>query len=97
MKVPSFTSLFNYKLQVLFLLVFENKDKIVLVMQYASGGELYDYVSYHKVLSDSDARRLFRQIATAIYYCHKVGTEILYQDFNRLLFSRTKSVTETWN
>lgn len=57
-----------------FALVFENKDKIVLVMQYASGGELYDYVSYHKVLTDSDARRLFRQIATAIYYCHKVKT-----------------------
>lgn len=52
--------------------VFENKDKIVLVMQYANGGELYEYVSYHKMLSDSEARRLFRQIATAIYYCHKV-------------------------
>ena len=52
--------------------VFENKDKIVLVMQYASGGELYDYVSFHKALSDTEARRVFRQIATAIYYCHKV-------------------------
>ncbi|XP_075590028.1 uncharacterized protein LOC124491459 isoform X2 [Dermatophagoides farinae] len=51
--------------------VFENKDKIVLVMQYASGGELYDYVSFHKALSDTEARRVFRQIATAIYYCHK--------------------------
>ena len=56
----------------LFFTVFENKDKIVLVMQYASGGELYDYVSYHKALSDMEARRVFRQIATAIYYCHKV-------------------------
>lgn len=26
--------------------VFENKDKIILVMEYASGGELYDFVSY---------------------------------------------------
>lgn len=51
--------------------VFENKDKIVLVMQYASGGELYEYVSDRKVLNDSEARRLFRQIAAAIYYCHK--------------------------
>lgn len=51
--------------------VFENKDKIVLVMQYASGGELYEYVSSRKVLNDMDARRLFRQISTAIYYCHK--------------------------
>lgn len=51
--------------------VFENNDKIVLVMQYASGGELYEYVSARNALSDQDARRLFRQIATAIYYCHK--------------------------
>lgn len=57
-------------------LVFENKDKIVLVMQYASGGELYDYVSYKKALNDSEARRLFRQIATAIYYCHKVKESV---------------------
>ncbi|XP_074598786.1 nuak family kinase 1 isoform X2 [Brevipalpus obovatus] len=51
--------------------VFENKQKIVLVMQYASGGELYEYVSERKLLNDNDARRLFRQIATAVYYCHK--------------------------
>lgn len=53
--------------------VFENKNKIVLVMQYANGGELYEYVSERKVLTDAEARRLFRQIATAIYYCHKVS------------------------
>ncbi|CAM6001388.1 unnamed protein product, partial [Sphagnum balticum] len=51
--------------------VFENKDKIVLVMQFASGGELYEYVSDRKMLTDAEARRLFRQIATAVYYCHK--------------------------
>lgn len=51
--------------------VFENKDKIVLIMQYAPGGELYEYVSQSKVLDDAEARRLFRQIATAIFYCHQ--------------------------
>jgi len=51
--------------------VFENKDKIVLVMQYAPGGELYEYVSQSKILDDLEARRLFRQIALAIYYCHQ--------------------------
>lgn len=51
--------------------VFENKDKIVLVMQYAPGGELFEYVSQSKNLDDNEARRLFRQIATAIYYCHQ--------------------------
>ncbi|XP_055926533.1 probable serine/threonine-protein kinase MARK-A [Argiope bruennichi] len=51
--------------------VFETRQKIVIVMQYASGGELYDYLGCHETLPDSEARRLFRQIASAIYYCHK--------------------------
>lgn len=44
---------------------------MVLVMEYAAGGELYDYLSERKVLSEDEARRIFRQIATACYYCHK--------------------------
>ncbi|CAL1285264.1 unnamed protein product [Larinioides sclopetarius] len=51
--------------------VFENKEKIVLVMQFAAGGELFNYLFEKKVLSDNDARRIFRQIASAVYYCHK--------------------------
>ncbi|XP_066146852.1 uncharacterized protein Nuak1 isoform X2 [Euwallacea fornicatus] len=51
--------------------VFENREKMVLVMEYAAGGELYDYLSERKVLPEEEARRIFRQIATASYYCHK--------------------------
>ncbi|XP_046743230.1 uncharacterized protein LOC124409570 isoform X2 [Diprion similis] len=51
--------------------VFENREKMVLVMEYAAGGELYDYLSERKVLSEHEARRIFRQISTAVYYCHK--------------------------
>nr|CAI5852836.1 unnamed protein product [Callosobruchus analis] len=51
--------------------VFENREKMVLVMEYAAGGELYDYLSERKVLNEEEARRIFRQIATACYYCHK--------------------------
>ncbi|CAH2005031.1 unnamed protein product [Acanthoscelides obtectus] len=51
--------------------VFENREKMVLVMEYAAGGELYDYLSERKVLNEEEARRIFRQIATASYYCHK--------------------------
>ena len=45
---------------------------MVLVMEYAAGGELYDFLSERRVLSENEARRIFRQIATAVYYCHKV-------------------------
>ncbi|CAD6194816.1 unnamed protein product [Caenorhabditis auriculariae] len=51
--------------------VFENKDKIILVMEYSSGGELYDYVSRCGSLPESEARRIFRQITSAVLYCHK--------------------------
>ncbi len=52
-------------------LVFENKEKMVLVMEIAAGGELYDYLSERKCLEENEARRVFRQIACAVYYCHK--------------------------
>ena len=55
-----------------FCLVFENKEKMVLVMEIAAGGELYDYLSERKSLEENEARRIFRQIATAVFYCHKV-------------------------
>ncbi|CAB3409499.1 unnamed protein product [Caenorhabditis bovis] len=51
--------------------VFENKDKIILVMEYSSGGELYDYVSRCGSLPECEARRIFRQITSAVLYCHK--------------------------
>jgi serine/threonine protein kinase len=55
----------------IFLSVFENKEKMVLVMEIAAGGELYDYLSDKKCLEEKEAKRIFRQIATAVYYCHK--------------------------
>uniref|UniRef100_A0A0K2VA38 Protein kinase domain-containing protein n=2 Tax=Lepeophtheirus salmonis TaxID=72036 RepID=A0A0K2VA38_LEPSM len=51
--------------------VFENKEKMVLVMEMANGGELYDFLSDKKCLAEHEARRIFRQIATAVFYCHK--------------------------
>ncbi|KAL2103776.1 hypothetical protein ACEWY4_000644 [Coilia grayii] len=53
--------------------VFECRDKIVIVMEYASGGELYDYVQQRQRLSETEARNLFRQITSAVHYCHKSG------------------------
>lgn len=46
-------------------------------MEYAAGGELYDYLSEKKVLTEEEAKRIFRQVAIAIFYCHKVSILIL--------------------
>ncbi|KAM4678191.1 NUAK family SNF1-like kinase 1 isoform 2-T2 [Discoglossus pictus] len=53
--------------------VFENKDKIVIIMEYASKGELYDYISERRRLSERETRHFFRQIVSAVHHCHKNG------------------------
>lgn len=53
--------------------VFENKDKIVIVMEYASRGDLYDYICDKKNISEREARHFFRQIVSAVHYCHQVS------------------------
>lgn len=69
---------------LLLFAVFENKDKIVIVMEYASKGELYDYISERRRLSERETRHFFRQIVSAVHYCHKVRVELveLYDEIN---------------
>ncbi|XP_054465562.1 NUAK family SNF1-like kinase 1 [Anoplopoma fimbria] len=71
--------------------VFESRDKIVIVMEYASRGELYDYIQERRRLPEPEARSIFRQITSAVHYCHKNGVVhrdlkleniLLDQDFN---------------
>ena len=52
--------------------MFENQDKIVIVMEYASGGELYEYLASKSGITDDEARGFFRQIVSAVRYCHQV-------------------------
>ncbi|XP_063283598.1 NUAK family SNF1-like kinase 1 [Pelobates fuscus] len=58
--------------------VFESRDKIIIVMEYASNGELYDFINNKHQISESEARGIFRQIVSAVHYCHKNG--IVHRD-----------------
>ncbi|XP_074082861.1 NUAK family SNF1-like kinase 1 isoform X2 [Macrotis lagotis] len=42
-------------------------------MEYASKGELYDYISERRRLTERETRHFFRQIISAVHYCHKNG------------------------
>ncbi|XP_067226581.1 NUAK family SNF1-like kinase 1 [Chanodichthys erythropterus] len=53
--------------------VFESRERIVMVMEYASGGELYEYIQQKQRLTEEEARHFFRQITSAVHYCHKNG------------------------
>jgi serine/threonine-protein kinase HSL1 (negative regulator of Swe1 kinase) len=54
-------------------------------MEYASGGELYDHVSKHGSLPESEARRIFRQITSAVLYCHKVSIDLFARSGAKIL------------
>ncbi|KAL3566754.1 hypothetical protein D5086_032169 [Populus alba] len=53
--------------------VIGTKTKIYMVMEYVSGGQLADKLSYAKKLSESAARRIFHQLIDAVDYCHNRG------------------------
>ncbi|XP_024240876.1 NUAK family SNF1-like kinase 1 [Oncorhynchus tshawytscha] len=67
------TSALKHPYIIRFHEVFESRDKIVIVMEYASRGELYDYVNERRRLVETEARDIFRQITSAVHYCHTNG------------------------
>ena len=52
--------------------VLETDAEIFIVMEYASGGELFDYIVAHKRVKEKEARHFFRAIVSALDYCHSV-------------------------
>ncbi|UYV62678.1 SIK3 [Cordylochernes scorpioides] len=51
--------------------VMETERTIYLVTEYASGGEIFDYLVAHGKMSENEARHKFKQIVAAIDYCHR--------------------------
>jgi serine/threonine protein kinase len=51
--------------------IWENRGELYLVLEYVSGGELFDYVSGNGALPEEEAVRLFRQIIAGLSYCHR--------------------------
>ncbi|XP_061167158.1 serine/threonine kinase SAD-1-like isoform X4 [Saccostrea echinata] len=50
--------------------VYENKKYLYLVLEHVSGGELFDYLVKKGRLTPKEARRFFRQIISALDFCH---------------------------
>uniref|UniRef100_A0A0A9XVD0 non-specific serine/threonine protein kinase n=1 Tax=Lygus hesperus TaxID=30085 RepID=A0A0A9XVD0_LYGHE len=53
--------------------VIETDEVIYIVMEYCSGGELFDYIVNNKRLCESEARGFFRQILSAVAFLHNRG------------------------
>eukprot|EP00039_Didymoeca_costata_P030836 m.31657 g.31657 ORF g.31657 m.31657 type:complete len:613 (+) comp8335_c0_seq1:239-2077(+) len=58
--------------------VIDTEDILYLVLEYASGGEVFDYLVAHGRMREREARQKFRQIVSAVEYCHRLN--IVHRD-----------------
>lgn len=53
--------------------IIETDTHYFMVMEYCSGGELFDHIVEKKRLSEAESRKFFRQIVSAVAYLHSYG------------------------
>lgn len=70
---------------------FEYADKWIFVMELASGGSLYDYITENDI-PENIARNWFTQIVSAVEYCHRRG--IVHRDLKleNILFTESNQI-----
>lgn len=56
----------------------ENNDYLYLIMEYCSGGELFQHIVKNRRLKEEEAAKMYQQIVSGIEYIHKLG--IVHRD-----------------
>uniref|UniRef100_A0A915BSB8 non-specific serine/threonine protein kinase n=1 Tax=Parascaris univalens TaxID=6257 RepID=A0A915BSB8_PARUN len=64
-------SLFRHPHIIRLYQVISTPTDIFMIMEYVSGGELFDYIVKHGRLKTPEARRFFQQIISGVDYCHR--------------------------
>ncbi|CAI7738493.1 unnamed protein product, partial [Closterium sp. NIES-53] len=72
--------------------VHEDPESMHLVMDYCDGGELYEAVEQHGRFPEKEAARVFKQLVSAVAYCHSQG--VMHRDVKpeNILLSTSASV-----
>lgn len=72
--------------------IIETPKKLYLIMEYASGGELFDYIVKHQKLSEKESCKFFQQIISGMEYMHRLN--IVHRDLKpeNLLLDYKKNI-----
>ncbi|KAG6816843.1 hypothetical protein H0H87_002492 [Tephrocybe sp. NHM501043] len=75
--------------------VIETDKYIGIILEYASGGELFDHILAHRYLREKDAAKLFSQLISGVWYIHQ--KKIVHRDLKleNLLLDRHRNVIIT--
>lgn len=72
--------------------IIETDKELYMVMEYANGGELFDYIVSHQRLNEKQACKFYHELISGIEYLHKSGVchrdlkpENLLLDFDKTL------------
>ncbi|KAG7672229.1 hypothetical protein Ndes2526B_g06781 [Nannochloris sp. 'desiccata'] len=70
--------------------VYEDRENVHIVMEYCTGGELFDRIIAKGTFSEAEAAKFFRQMVEMVAHCHNLG--VMHRDIkpeNFLLSSQT--------
>ncbi|KAG1460291.1 hypothetical protein G6F55_004256 [Rhizopus delemar] len=75
--------------------VLETEKYVGLVLEYASGGELFEYILAHRYLKEKDAKRFFAQLISSVQYMHKC--KIVHRDLKleNVLIDKNRNIIVT--
>ncbi|ORZ28351.1 kinase-like domain-containing protein [Lobosporangium transversale] len=75
--------------------VIETERYFGIVIEYASGGELFDHILAHRYLRERDACRLFAQLMSGVHYLH--SKHIVHRDLKleNLLLDKNRNIIIT--
>ncbi|KAK6865086.1 Pkinase-domain-containing protein [Apiospora arundinis] len=72
--------------------IWENRSEIYLVLEYVNHGDLFEYINEHHCLREDETVFFFRQIISALDYCHSFN--ICHRDLKpeNILISSTGQI-----
>ncbi|KAF7351335.1 Non-specific serine/threonine protein kinase [Mycena sanguinolenta] len=75
--------------------VFETSKYFGIILEFASGGELFDHILAHRFLKERDAAKLFAQLISGVWYMHQKN--IVHRDLKleNLLLDRHRNLVIT--